>query len=668
MTEAAAIWKKDGCGKKDECESAQGKMRKLIVDWNRLEKEQVSKELFAAYTIYLEVHTNEYDMHLWAAQVARILKKYAEASELYRKSSILAHKDLAKKEDAEKRKHFEAALVAQIEMAEQSNKPASKEAAYDHYLKLNPKGDRAFEVRYQRARLYYEQNQIQKALNEFYAVAMTDTKSQVDLRKKAADLHLDALVLAKQESKIEATATEFAKVIPAGRKEYINIARRAALKEIGTTSNNPKASESDLKSASKRLVAVNLEGASEDERKMIFKNQVILAVRTRDLEGTDRATDRLLSIRGLSDSDREFALEKKVWAAEMRLDFAKAYALTQKMEMSKVAEADRELRLAYLAELAGRNSTRHYEKVISSAKQKSKAILAATRLVRLSSNPWAALEKYSGLLRQNREAFASLVLEAYGRTNNVAKTQKYLEQSTVRRTNAGLTLSHIFESREINAFDKKIASHRMVTASDRLIQESLKKRLALLNEAEALAQKSIRAKDWTLQVLTLTIAARENQRLFEEIAKLPIPRRLDPVQKDAYTRAIAARAAPFEAKAKEINKKLADFWNNDDVIDSMLKGLEDSRRPAARVYANELRELARRAPTSTRSRIEKAVARVETERPSDNDVLSARRALSRDPFSVSAAKELKRIEAELDRDAMVAYLDARLGQLEGGPL
>jgi hypothetical protein len=316
-------------------------------------------------------------------------------------------------------------------MAESSGNLDVKEAAYNHYLDLNPKGERASEVRYQRARVDYDKNRHDKAAEEFRSIALVNS-GDPDTRKKAADLALDALLLAKQEGRIESWALEFAQAFPKARVEYLNIARRAVLSEVAVISNDQKSSDSELKRAAQRLSKLNLDGTTQDERTLISKNHMVLTVRTRDLEETNRATDRLLAIKGLSAADRELALEKKVWVAEMRLEFDKAYRFTQEMRMPTTAEADRHLRLAYLAELAGRNPTRHYNDVLNTSRSKAKSELAAIRLVRLAQRPWNELSRLEGVLRGNRELFAGLVLENFRQMEkfdeNISKNNQNLLQ------------------------------------------------------------------------------------------------------------------------------------------------------------------------------------------------------------------------------------------------
>lgn len=662
---AMDTWKKHGCRDTDECRAIQARARKLIVDWNRLENERVSTELFQAYGLYNAQFDDEYDMQFWAAQTARLLKKYNDASELYRRSSILAANELTKKHDSAIRKMFESALVAQIEMAESGGNLDIKLKAYEHYLDLNPKGERALEVRYQRARVFYDKGRHDVAAEEFRLVALTDTKAQATTRKKAADLALDALVLAKQEGRIESWALEFAKRFPSARTEYLAIARRAVLKEVAAVSNDPKSGDAELKRAARRLSEVKLDGATKDERILVTKNNLVLAVRTRDLEQTRSAADRILSVRGLSNEDREFALEKKVWAAEMQLDFSSAYLWTKQMKLSKVDETDRHLRLAYLAELAGRDPSRHYNDALKTSRSKAKSELAAVRLVRLASRPWNELSRLEGVLKGNRELFAGLVLELYARTGSGTKANKYLARSSVRNTAAGQVISRSMAMQKINAFDKKIAAHRLKTSSDALLQRTLKARLNLIAQADKQAQEAIRSKDWRLQVVTLSIVGRENERLYNEILKLPAPKRLKPEQQKQYAAAIAAQAAPFKAKADEITKKTNEFWRNDKALDEVVATLEKSQGEVTRVVAEDVRQLSLRAQGSARSRLESAIKK-STARPSVAAVNGARRALAKDPFSVRQAKSLKSMEAELGRDAMVAHLDARLEQLEGG--
>ncbi len=664
LAKATQVWQKQGCKDKDECLSIQNRFRKLVVDWNRLEKERVSLELLQAYNVYNTQFDEQYDMHFWAAQTARILKRYNEASELYRRASILAHRELAAKQDKGVREMFEAALIAQIEMAESGGDLAIREKAYNHYLELNPKGERALEVRYQRARVWYDQNHADRATGEFREVALTDDKGQIKLRKKAADLSLDALVLAKQEGRIETWALEFAKAFPQARVEYLNIARRAVLKEVAAVSNDTKSSNSELKQAARRLREVNLEGTSAEERRLIFKNHLVLAVRTQDLEETDRAADRLLALKGVSYTDRELALEKKVWAAEMRLEFDQAFRLTKKMEMNKTRIEDRELRLAYLAELAGRNPRPHYENVLGSPVSRSKKILAATRLVRLSNHPWRELKRHESTLRSDRDLFANLVLELYAKSRNKHEVRAYLDSPSFPRHAAGRAIARSFELPTFNKFDKKIAQHRLLTASDALVKRTLTQRLALLKEADQIATKAIQTQDFILQAIALSIVERENLRLYKEVLNLPAPSKLKPDQKKQYQQALTAQATPFQRKASEVDKKLSEFWANSAVIEDLRQQVQNSSGSVTHLLAEQYRDLGKHAPSSVRSRLESAIADANN-RPSAGQVADARRALQRDPFSAHQAAKLKDMEAELGRDAMVTYLDARLIQLRG---
>ncbi len=672
LAKATQVWQKHGCKDKEECPAIQNRFRKLVVDWNRLEKERVSLELLQAYNVYNTQFDDQYDMHFWAAQTARILKRYNEASELYRRSSILAHREMtreitresAKKQDKAIHDMFEAALVAQIEMAESGGDLALREKAYNHYLDLNPQGERALEVRYQRARVWYDQNFAERAAGEFRLVARTDDKNQTTLRKKAADLSLDALVLAKQEGRIEGWALEFANAFPQSRVEYLNIARRAVLKEVAAVSNDTKSSNSELKHAARRLREVNLEGTTAEERRLIFKNHLVLAVRTQDLEETDRAADRLIRLKGVSDSDRELALEKKVWAAEMRLEFDQAYRLTKKMEMNKTRTEDRELRLAYLAELAGRNARPHYENVLNSPTSRSKKVLAATRLVRLSNHPWRELKRNESILRSDRDLFANLVLELYAKSRNKREAQGYIDSPSFRKHASGAAIARSLELPALNKFDKKIAQHRLLTSSDSLVKRTLTQRLALLKEADQVATKAIQTQDFILQAIALSIVERENRRLHSEVLKLPVPSKLKPDQKKQYQQALASQAKPFQDKADAVDKKLNEFWANSTAIEGLSTLVQNSSGSVTRLLAEQYRDLGARAPNSVRSRLESAIAAA-NDRPSTSEVADARRALQRDPFSERQTNKLKVMETELGRDAMVTYLDARLVQLRG---
>lgn len=665
---AMDLWKKHGCtGDADFCGELKTRLRGMVTAWNKAQKKKPTNNLFRVYIAYTNVFSDDTEMLHWGAVVGRDLGKHKESAVMFHKAAAQAYADLQKKpNDKELKNLLEGSLLGEIEMAEASKDLKAREAAYNYYLQINPNGAEAFRVRYQRAQVYYQTNRFQEAFSEFHYLASMPSKEHKDLGVKSADLALDSLVALKDDKSLQVRSLEYARFFPERKTEYLKISRKATLNIVAANLKNEKKNDqSDYKANLVALNQVNMDGADDAEKIKFYKNRIIVAQKALALDSVIKTSDLLIGVKTVSAEDREWAMAQKVWVAELQLNFAEAYKLSKKMQLSHLSKADRELRLALLAELAGLNARPHQEAYLRMAPSVRAGNLVRVTLIKNSSRPWNELNKHLRPLKQTPDLLASIVLETFARDKNTKKAEQLLRSTSIARYPAGQTLSRHLGMRDFYAFDRKIRAHKIYGYSEAAMQKGLKERLKLLSQSERQAQQAFNKHDWTLQVLTLSQLGRENRRLYQDIQALPVPRRLNAQQRQQYLAQVKQLSDPYLARAEKIESELADMWSNSNSVQNLQTAYVTASPELQSLYREEIGPLAASAPGGARNRLNNLL-NTPYRRPSQKDILLARRELQADPFDISKAEQLRALEAQNGRPAMVVYLDERISQLKKG--
>lgn len=663
---AMALWQSGGCSG-SICNELKSRSRQMIVSWNKAQRDEPSSHLFRSYIAYTNVFTDDTEMVHWAAVAGHDLERHKEAIPLFHRAAVLAHAQLAKDpNNKDMKKIFEGSLLGEIEMAEAGKELRPREAAYNFYLQMNPNGEQAFKVRYQRAQVYYKTDRFQEAFSEFHYLALQPGKDNRDLKVKSADLALDSLAALKDDKNIQVRSLEYARVFPERKTEYLKISRKAAMNIVAAELKNGKETDrSDYRASLAALDKVNMDGADDAEKIKFYKNKITVAQKALALESMNDSCNRLLVVRSLSKEDKEWAMEQKVWVAELQLNFGLAYELTKSMRTPHLSPAERELRLAMLAELAGQSPRRHNEAFLKLNKNARAGNLVRITLIKESSNPWRELDKHMAQLKQTPDLLAGITLEVFARDKNYNKAEKVLKTTRIRQYPAGQTLSRHLDLREVYAFDKKIAAHRIHGYNEAAMQKTLQARMKLIGESERFVKTALAKRDWTLQVLTLNILARENRRLYRDILALPVPRRLNAKERQQYMALLKQQSDPYLARAEKIDNELNLMWNDSNSVQALQATYMTSTPELQKLYRAEIKELAISAPYRAKNRLDNLL-NTPYRRPSQKDILLARRELQQNPFDISKAQNLRDLEAQNNHPAMVVYLDARISQLKKG--
>lgn len=646
---AAETYKSVRCSSRDnKCEELQKRMRRYVTELHKSRKIKPDAAVLQAYQIYVGTFPQDTQTAILGAQVALDLKQYAQAASLYRTASDSAGKD---------QKHLEIALLGEIEAAELGKNAKSREEAYLRYLRMNPNGKQAHEVRYQYAQVVSEQKRHDEAAKLFRELAL-DTKMPANLRGQSADLALDALAIQKKDADIELWALEFAQAFPAKRAEYQRMSRKALMNQVAQTANNQNSSNREMQNALDKMSKTNLRTATAAEKILHFRNQEILAQKVGNEALVLASLNGLLAEKSLSASDREEALSRKVGLYESRLDFRSAYNTARQMRFPKLSVAQKELRLGTLADLAEMNPNRHYNAALKAGLSGVQAASLRSRLVLSAKNPISELNKQASKLRQSRALYAETVLVVYAKTRNEKALRTHLRQ--ISKTAEGRFIEKQPFYREQRALSGRVARHRLNGKSQVLMKRTIDQRVKLLADADRALVRAVRMNDFTAQVMALTVVERENERMVKDLMGLPVPPRLNAAQKAEYMALLEQQSRPFGQKAQVARQKLMEFWGNERALGSLIAEYNNARPEVKPLLRDELRVLAEFSGGGSRNSRLQAVLR--DGEPSRKELLDARTAVRQDPKNKRNVQRLRELETKIGHPLMATYLENRLAQ------
>jgi len=649
---AMSLWKELKACQSNQCEELRRRSRQFVVSWNQLEKKTPTPELLAAYQVFLANFPEDADMNLYAANLAKELKNWDASWSYYNKTREILLKD---PKQADK---LEVTLVAMLDVAEDSKNEKYEVQAYDLYLEQSPKKTKAFEVQYQKAHRLYEQGKYAEASQQLRALAL-DKKGDAKIRKQAADLSLDALVLMKDESNISTWAAEYAKVISEGAAEYSQMVQKAVLTRSATVAGK------DSAAAYEELSQFNPSQATTEDKIKFYKNKLILAEKLNKFSEAQSAADSLLQQPGLSADDREFAWSRKAYMSEMTLDFSAALIATEKVQKGMKPE-EKMLKLAMFAELSGQKSANYYSQYLQASKDDENKKLVAAELVRKSKVPEKEIELYRPILGKSPQLMAQLYTEAFAKNSSDAILKKVTKDPAMKTTDSGKILSRVAFLKDFDAFKKNLVNHKLDTKNDKKLAASIKARAGLLDKLEGFAKQAIEAGDWTSQLVSVDLLAKESERFYTELLSAPMPHGLSDEEQQQYMQLLSAQATPFQAKSVEAKAKVEQFWKNPNWQTALKNSWQQADLRS--VLVTEINALKEIAPQEHQAMLAELVVTkkdttVAAVRPSLKEIQAARSQVLQNPFDKQSLQALLELEKKSENTAMTQYLQTRIDNL-----
>lgn len=648
------------CGE-DQCHALKVRLRAVITDWNRAEKEKPSAELLVAYQRYLKSFADDDEMLVWAAQIARAREQYPLAVELNLRAARLVTGSGPAAHDTGAR--VEKTLLSAIEAAEFAKDPALVKSAYAQYLELSQTREREIEVRYQLARQAYESENYAAAAEELRSVAILSgmKTDRPEIRKQAADLSLDALVFLKDDAKLEKWSAEYATYFPMARGEFASIARKAVLTQ------SAQVSEANGGSAQawSILSRYDVNSASETERAAYFKNRLVLAEKLSKFPEALDAASRLLAISGLTSADREFALSRQAWLSEMILDFDSALSAAEKL--TSIEHEQKWLKLAMYAELAGKDARPYYTEYMKSSKDEEKTAQVAQALVREAKDPGREVEKYRAVLAKREDLLGQAYLEAYLRMPSKELAKRALASAQVSASSAGRVIARSLFLDDAAALGAKIASQRLDGSSQKVLARTLRARIGLLTEIEALVGRAVKAGDWTSEVVGLSLLAGESERFYQEVLSLPVPQGLSDQEQEQYLSLLSQQAGPHRTRADQAKKRVSELWADESAIAALEQAATQEKGDRRKMVLKEIAALEIAAPEAVKTRLSAVSSKSDSTEASlaslSADIKKAREAVRLSPMDRASVERLLDLERKRGDQAMSAYLENRVSTL-----
>ena len=669
---ALSIWSTMGACQATDCVELKTRLKKFVIDWNRIEKKAPSENLLSAYKSYLKAFPSESDMSLWAGQVALELKQYPLAVELDTRAALLASATLGSKAEGanlkEASEHLEAGLLGAIEAAELSKDAKLLETSYESYLSMSQTKKKALEVRYQKAHLIYDRGEYALAADALKAVALSKEAGAVDVKSQAAELALDSLVLLKDDTKLEAWAAEFAGQFPKNASDFRAIARKSVLTQAAAVGS--KGDPAAFEAAWATLQRFDLSSATPEDKASFYKNKLILAEKTGRFSEARDAVENLLRLPQLSPADQQYALSRKAWLAELVLDFDTALTTTQKLTGSEFSGEKKWLKLAMFAELANKDAKPFYGQFLKESKDDEKSLAIVTQLVRDSKEPLKEIEKYKAVLMKHPQVLADLDLEIFatlskqpsGEAKALEMARKALAQNGVSGTPSGKALSRALLLEDYAKLKNKITAHQLDGSNQKKMATTLKARVQLLDETEKLVSRAVELGDWTSQLVAIDLLSKQNERFYQEVLALPMPAGLNEEEQGQYLQLLSEQAAPHQLRAKDTAKKVDEFWQNEKAISELEKTVDAQTGAMRALFVREISVLASVAPDNKKTALEAIAVKKESEKilPQVATLEGARQAVRENPMSRKDLESLLTLEKQMGRQTMVSYLEGRL--------
>ncbi|WP_413287515.1 tetratricopeptide repeat protein [Bdellovibrio sp. HCB337] len=653
---AMQLWKELKSCQSNQCDELRRRSRQFVVSWHQLEKKAPTAELLAAYQVYINNFPEDMDMNLYAANVAKELKNWDVAWTYYNKTREMQLKD----KDPKTADKLETTLVALLDLAEDSKNEKYETQAYDMYLEQSPKKTKSFEVQYQKAHGMYEKGQYGPASEALRTLAL-DKKGDAKIRKQAADLSLDALVLMKDETNISTWAAEYAQALSGAgdTKEFTQMVQKAVLTKSAT------AAGKDTLAAYNELNQFNPSQATPEDKMKFYKNKLILAEKLNKFSEAQGAADSLLQQPGLSEEDREFAWSRKAYMAEMTLDFTTALTATEKLQKGLKPD-EKMLKLAMFAELSGQKSASYYGQYLQASKDEENKKLVAAELVRKSKAPEKEIELYRPILGKSPQLMAQLYTEVFAKSSSDAILKKVTKDASMKTTDSGKLLTRVAFLKDFAGFKKQLTDHKLDTKNDRKLAATMKARVALLEKLEGFAKQAIDAGDWTSQLVSVDLLAKESERFYSELLSAPVPQGLSDEEQQQYMQLLSAQATPFQAKSVEAKAKVEEFWKNSKWQPALKASWEQADlRSVIVTEVNALREIAPQEHQNTLADlvVTKKDTTVASQRPSLQEIQKARSLVNKNPFDKQALQALLDLEKKSENTAMTQYLQTRIENL-----
>lgn len=638
-----------------DCEKVKKDFKNLLVTWNKKESLSPSVNLVLAFQKYIDAQPDDYEVIIWAAQVARQRKDNGKAYELYERAAEVAAKQNHPRD-------LESSLVIAIEIAEKSSIKGLYERSLKKYLELNPKGPLAYTARYQLAYLLYKENQYAKAFASFKDLALDKKATDKKLQLQSAELSLDSLKILKQDEEIRDLSGTYSQLFPQRANHFSEIGRKVTINLLIAAIKVEPVNKSTIQREIKKLNSYSVQTLPPEDQSTHWRTLILGCEKVEDFKTIEFASQKILALKHPIRQDTELARKSLLWVYELRLDFKNAYLTAMQMKMENLSPPQRSLRRGLLAELAGRDPAPHFNDYLRSSPSIRSANQIRLKLIRHSQNKWKSYQKMFSPLVATPDLLAQITLELHLLKTNPTQVKRALSARGVANTPEGNYLRGLQIRQDFAQLARQTHRQRLVTSSDRRLQKSIKERMGLLNQVKSAYNQANQNGDLFLQINSLQTVNAENRRFYQQLIGLPVPRGLSAKERTTYRQLLNDRAAPFLLAAQEAENLLKQFFKiQEGAIDKLRLSITSEDPIARSVAINEYNLLKRYLPSTVAQQFKSELQKLNVR---SSQVAQIRREVEKNPMDPASLQELRELEAKRANGPLLAYLDERLSQMK----
>lgn len=637
--EALDVLQKIAQGKcEDKCADVQNRIHKTLRNWAALEAKNASPELLRAFAIFAQMEPFEQNALLFGIKVAQDANKHQVSVELL---NLL----IAKTRDAQV---LENALQAHIQSAEKTKNKESQLAAYDLYLSRGKDSKLKNEVAVIRVQTLIAMGRHKDAETS----AESLYRSSKD--KEMGEMLLGIYQKSKQTEKERLLSLDLSK----GNRqtEYFRNYKRLSLQLAKTRLDANMADSSDYD-----LLVDLSNGGSKEEKYKILSDAYLVALKIEDFERLKKTSILLLDAsRGLNAKEKSLALEKRMFVADLELDFKTSAQLERQNQ--KGYSAANSFRLILKSRLAGTPDLALERKLLNDrrANLEQRIWILQNQLIG-SQKPFALLRENSDLLRSRRELNARFALMAMANSRE-SEARSYLrDNAPLKRTLFGLLLERRDNLVEMTKMYRTALNTRIQFGSIKSFNRTLDERMLAMNRFEKRYAKGNR--DQVLGMIAhgymsglhLTLA----KDLEQAARQVSVPASL----RKEFAQQLNHKAEELRTSVARAEGDMEKIWEQSGFEKEMAQVFEKAHPLQRKALLSEIalwKGQSYGVIQKSWSRLERAHTRED-----QTSLASLYQKVQKNPFRSELSKELARAEDDRGNHLLSAFISQRDRQLGG---
>lgn len=640
--DALAVLEKIVAGKcEDKCADVQMRIHKTLRNWAALEKAKPSKQLMRAFVIYAGMKPMDHNALLFGTKVAQDAGQHQASLELL---AILIN-------TTQDPQTLETALLAQIQSAEKTKKQNNILVAYDLYLAKGKDQKLKKEIQMQRI-------QTLVALNN-----MKDAETSADLLYRqnrdteVGDLLLGIYQRTQQTEKERLLSLDLAK--GSTTNSYYNNYKRLSL------SLTKKRLDGNLVDSSDYDLMVEIAARSKDrkEKYKVLSDAYLVALKIENFESLKRTSELLIETsQALGKKEKELALEKRMFVADLELDFKTSAALEKKRLAGKAYNANDSFRLVLKSRLAGRPELALEKKILNDRRANvQQRVWILEKQILATSSPYRLLNQQRDLLSSRRELNARFAMMAMA-TGRDSESRAYLKQNpNLKRTVFGVLLNRREALATMSRDYRSALKTQIKTNSVNNFNRTLDQRLTAMNRFERQYLRS--TKDSVLGLLAQGYMSGIHLTLANDLDKastrVPVPAKM---KKDFQVQ-LTQKAQELRQSVLKSEGQLEANWVTSGFENEINQAFAQANSLQRKALLNEIALW----KGQSYGVIQKSWSRLERlhnrEEQTSLDSLYAK--IQKNPFRTELTKELARAEEDRGNHLLSAFLIQRERQRGG---